>query len=272
MKNLILRTLTGIIFITVIASAVYIHPFLFAGVFAAITGLLIYEFYTLTGYKGKLWSKASGIASGMYLFPAVTLYAGNYCGKAIFFPYILMIMILFVAELYQKEQNPVKRWGILSAAQVYCAVSLSFMGLVPFIENQQYNPLLLLAIFVFIWLNDTGAYLTGSCWGKHRLFERISPSKSWEGFFGGCAAVLIASQIFAKYFTLLTWYEWLLFASVTVVAATLGDLTESLLKRACGAKDSGNILPGHGGILDRFDSVILVSPASYIFLETVIRN
>jgi phosphatidate cytidylyltransferase len=248
------------------------HPFLFAGVFAAITGLQIFEFYTLTGYKSKLWGRISGIAAGMYLFPSVLLYAGNYCSKAIFFPYVLMIAVLFVAELYQKEQNPVRQWGILSAAQIYCAVSLSFLGFIPFIESQQYHPLLLLAIFTFIWLNDTGAYLTGSLWGKHRLFERISPLKSWEGFFGGYAAVLIASQIFAKYFTILTWYEWLLFATVTAVAATLGDLTESLLKRTCGAKDSGNILPGHGGMLDRFDSVILVSPAVYIFLETVIRN
>ncbi|MDR3266015.1 MAG: phosphatidate cytidylyltransferase [Tannerella sp.] len=272
MKNLTTRTLTGIIFIVVIVSAIYVHPFIFAGVFAAIIGLLITEFYSLTKYKSKLWIKVSGIIAGMYLFLASLLYAGNYCGKVIFFPYVLMLMVLFAAELYQKEQNPVRKWGILSLAQICCAVSLSFLCYIPFIENQQYNPILLLVIFVFIWLNDTGAYLTGSRLGKHRLFERISPLKSWEGFLGGFVIVLMASQVFAKYITVLNRYEWLLFAIVTVVAATFGDLMESLLKRTYGAKDSGNILPGHGGILDRFDSAIFVSPAVYIFLEIIIRN
>ncbi|MDR2384979.1 MAG: phosphatidate cytidylyltransferase [Tannerella sp.] len=272
MKNLIARTLTGIIFITVILSAIYIHPFWFAGVFTAITGLLINEFYSLTGYKNRSWNRLLGVAAGMYLFLASLLYAGNYCGKAIFFPYILSILILFAAELYHKEQNPVRQWGIHSVAQIYCAVSLSFLCFIPYIENQQYNPSLLAVIFVFIWLNDTSAYLTGSRWGKHRLFKRISPLKSWEGFIGGFVVVLIASQIFAGYFTFMARYEWLLFAIITVVAATFGDLTESLLKRACGAKDSGNILPGHGGILDRLDSAIFVSPPVYIFLEIITRN
>jgi phosphatidate cytidylyltransferase len=244
---------------------------LFAGVFAAIVGGMIIEFYSLTRYKSNLWVRLLGIIAGMYLFISSLLYAGNWCGKVIFIPYILIIMVLFIAELYQKDDNPVRRWGIFSIAQIYCAVALSFLCYIPFIENQPYNPTLLLIFFIFIWLNDTGAYLTGSWLGKHRLFERISPRKSWEGFWGGFAVVLIASQVFARYLTLLTWYEWLLFATVTVVAATFGDLTESLLKRACGAKDSGKILPGHGGILDRFDSVILASPAVYILFQ-IIQN
>lgn len=228
---------------------------------------MIAEFYTLTQYKSKRWTRVGGIIAGMYLFIASLLYAGSRCDKAIFIPYILIIMILFVAVLFQKDENPVKQWGILFIAQIYCAVSLSFLCFIPFIESQQYNPLLLLIIFAFIWLNDTGAYLTGSQLGKHRLFKRISPLKSWEGFWGGFAVVLIASQIFARYLSILTGYEWLLLAVVTVITATFGDLTESLLKRACGAKDSGNLLPGHGGILDRFDSVTLAAPATYMLLE-----
>jgi phosphatidate cytidylyltransferase len=166
----------------------------------------------------------------------------------------------------------VKQWALFFMAQICCAGSLSFLCFIPFIGGQQYQPLLLLMVFIFIWLNDTGAYLTGSLFGKHRLFARISPLKSWEGFWGGLIIVLAASQIFAGCFTLLTRTEWLLFATLTAVTATLGDLAESLLKRTCGAKDSGNILPGHGGVLDRFDSVMLVAPAVYIFLETVIQN
>jgi phosphatidate cytidylyltransferase len=243
----------------------------FAGVFAAIVGLMISEFYALFKYGAARWVRISGILAGMYLFIATLLYAGKYFGGVIFLPYILIIIVLFVSELYRKNENPVEQWGVMAFSQIYCAGSLSLLCFIPYWNHQKYNPLLLLTIFIFIWLNDTGAYLIGSWKGRRRLFERISPLKSWEGFWGGCAFVLIASQVFARYFTLLTWYEWLLFAVVTVVAATFGDLIESLLKRTGGVKDTGNILPGHGGILDRFDSAILVAPSVFILLEILLN-
>jgi phosphatidate cytidylyltransferase len=129
-----------------------------------------------------------------------------------------------------------------------------------------------LALFIFVWLNDSGAYLIGSVMGRHRLFERISPKKSWEGFWGGFILVLASSQIFAFYFPSISWFNWLGMAAVIVVFATWGDLTESLMKRMLGVKDSGNLLPGHGGMLDRFDSILMALPALYIYLQLFIQN
>jgi phosphatidate cytidylyltransferase len=233
---------------------------------------MIAEFYSITNYKARLWTKIPGIAGGGYLLISTMLYAGKYCGGEIFLPYLLVIILLVTNELYQKDENPVRNWGLISFAQMYCAGSLSLLCFIPYLRGEQYDPFLVLMIFIFIWLNDSGAFLIGTWRGKHRLFKRISPRKSWEGFWGGFVVVILASLIISRYNTSLTCYEWLAFAVVTVVSATFGDLTESLIKRTFGVKDSGNILPGHGGILDRFDSVTLAAPAVFIFLEIIIRN
>jgi phosphatidate cytidylyltransferase len=272
LKNLIQRTLTGILFVVVIVAAICVHPLLFAGIFSAIIGFLIHEFYALTKYEGVMWQRCLGIFGGMYLFVSSCLYAGDYVGYEIYIPYIIIVLILLISGLYMRNSNPVTHWGLICFSQCYCAGLLSLLCFIPYMQSAVYNPLPVLMIFVFIWLNDTGAYLIGSWKGKHRLFQRISPLKSWEGFFGGLAVVIVASLVFSRFYTEMAWYYWLAFAVITVVSATWGDLIESLIKRTYGVKDSGNILPGHGGVFDRFDSVVLVSPAVYIFFELVIRN
>ena len=272
MKNLIQRTFTGIFFVAVIVAAICIHPLLFAGVFSIIVGFLIHELYHLSKYEGVLWQRCLGIVGGAYLFFASCLFAGNYVGIQIYFPYIIILLILFVSGLYMKNSNPVTQWGLVCFAQFYCAGLLSLLSFITYMQSSVYNPLPVLMIFVFIWLFDSCAYLVGSWKGKHRLFKRISPLKSWEGFFGGLFFVVVASLVFAHYYKELEWYYWLAFAIITVIAATWGDLIESLIKRTYGVKDSGNILPGHGGMLDRFDSALLASPAVYIFFELIIRN
>jgi phosphatidate cytidylyltransferase len=160
-------------------------------------------------------------------------------------------------------------------AQFYCAGLLSSLNFIAFhAGGAGYTPFYTLLIFVFVWLNDTSAYLIGSRLGKRRLFPRISPLKSWEGFWGGLAVTLAGSLVAAHVFpdAFPAWYHWPALATVVVTFGTWGDLVESLIKRACGAKDSGRLLPGHGGILDRLDSVILASPAACFYLEWVIRN
>jgi len=274
MKNLLQRTLTGILFVAVIVAAIWVHPLLFAGVFSIIVGFLIHEFYAITKYEGLIWQRWLGITGGMYLFFSSCLFAGNYVGKEIFMPYILILIILSVSVLYVRNSNPVTQWGLIYFAQFYFAGFLSLLAFMPYIQppGQYYNPLPVLMIFVFIWLNDTGAYLIGTWKGRHRLFLRVSPLKSWEGFFGGLVVVIIASFVFSRYNTDLNWYYWIAFGVITVVSATFGDLVESLIKRTFSVKDSGKILPGHGGIFDRFDSAILASPVVYVFLELIIRN
>jgi phosphatidate cytidylyltransferase len=249
-----------------------VHSFLFAGVFSLIVGLMIYELYSLLKFDAPLWIRCLDIAGGMYLFVASCLYAGNYTGHEIYIPYIIILLVSLISGLYIRRPDPVGRWGKMLFAQCYCAWTISLLCFIPYMISPVYNPLPVLMIFVFIWLNDTGAFLTGSWIGKHPLFQRISPHKSWEGFWGGLFIVVAASLQFAYVFKELTWYQWLFFALITIVSATWGDLIESLLKRTCGVKDSGKILPGHGGMLDRFDSAILASPFVYIYFEFIIRN
>ena len=269
MKNLILRTLTGIVYVVVVVTAIMIHPLLFAGVFMVIVGLLMHELYVLIKDESPFWVRWLSIGAGMYLFAASCLYAGGYTESIIFLPYLLTLLVLFVSGLYTRPANPVRQWGNMLFAQCYCAGTLSLLSFIPYFQGPVYNPMPLLMVFIFIWLNDTGAYLIGTWLGKHRLFERISPLKSWEGFFSGFAMVVATSVCFARYFPELHLSQWLIFAVVIVVSATFGDLLESLLKRTYGVKDSGNLLPGHGGVLDRFDSALLSAPCVYIFFEWI---
>ena len=277
MKNLIIRALTGIIFVVVLVSAICIHPIFFLILFCIITGLTLWEFGGLVKhYENANLQRAVNVLGGVYLFIATFVYANGLTDGKIFLPYLLFIMLSMIAELYYKAPNPINNWAFTLFAQVYCAGSfsmLNFIGAEPGTPGvMSYTPLFIMAIFIFVWLDDTGAYLVGSLIGKRKLFERISPKKSWEGFFGGLILVLASSQAFAWFAPEIRRLKWLGLAATVVLFGTWGDLIESLLKRTLGVKDSGNVLPGHGGMLDRFDSVMLAVPASYIYIELFIRN
>lgn len=277
MKNLIIRALTGIIFVVVLVSAICIHPIFFLILFCIITGLTLWEFGGLVKhYENANLQRAVNVLGGVYLFIATFVYTNGLTDGKIFLPYLLFIMLTMIAELYYKAPNPINNWAFTLFAQVYCAGSfsmLNFIGAEPGTPGvMSYTPLFIMAIFIFVWLDDTGAYLVGSLIGKRKLFERISPKKSWEGFFGGLILVLASSQAFAWFAPEISWMNWLGLAATVVLFGTWGDLIESLLKRTLGVKDSGNVLPGHGGMLDRFDSVMLAVPASYIYIDLFIRN
>lgn len=277
MKNLIIRALTGIIFVVVLISAIYIHPIFFLILFCIITGLTLWEFGGLVKhYENANLQRTVNVLGGVYLFIATFVYANGLTDGKIFLPYLLFIMLTMIAELYYKAPNPINNWAFTLFAQIYCAGSfsmLNFIGAEPGTPGvMSYTPLFIMAIFIFVWLDDTGAYLVGSLIGKHKLFERISPKKSWEGFFGGLILALASSQAFAWFAPEINRMNWLGLAATVVLFGTWGDLIESLLKRTLGVKDSGNVLPGHGGMLDRFDSVMLAVPASYIYIELFIRN
>ncbi len=278
MNNFIKRMLTGIIFVGILSGAILYNAYSFSILFCFITGLALWEFYgLLKHYENATLRRLISTAGGMYLFFACFLKAQGFAGEEIFFPYLLFLLYALISELYVKAPNPINNWAFTFLAQVYCAGSLSLLNFIsirqdPATASKVYLPLYVAAIFVFVWLNDTGAYLVGSRIGKRRLFERISPKKSWEGFWGGLTTVLLASQGFARYAPEMSRIQWLGLAAVVVLFATWGDLTESLLKRTLGVKDSGTLLPGHGGILDRFDSVLMATPAAYVYIELVIRN
>lgn len=271
-SNLIQRSITGIIFVACLVGCILTGPIPFTILFALITALSIYEFGSIVNRTNHVqMNRTISALAGVFLFLCFG-YIGVVPGSnEIFIPYLLLIIYLLISELYKKQPNPVNNWAYSMMSQVYIALSFSLLNVLAYHSDSatsisQYNPILPLSIFIFNWVNDTGAYCTGMLFGKHRLFERISPKKSWEGSIGGAVFSMIAAYILSLYFPFLNTIEWLGLGLVVVVFGTWGDLTESLLKRTLGIKDSGNILPGHGGMLDRFDSTILAIPAAVCYL------
>jgi phosphatidate cytidylyltransferase len=275
-RNLLIRTLTGTVYVAVILSGLY-HPYIFLLVFSVVVGLTLWEFYGLMWHnEGFVARRLAGTLGGGYLFFACLAYANAWSGSTIFLPYLIFLMFVFISEMYVPKSDPIRNWAFMFLGQVYCAASFSLLNFIVFRPSGaapcEFIPLPALALFVFVWLNDSGAYLIGSLMGRHRLFERISPKKSWEGFWGGFILALASSQVFAFYFPSISRYHWLGMSAVIVVFATWGDLAESLMKRNLGVKDSGSLLPGHGGMLDRFDSILMAIPALYVYLKLFIQN
>lgn len=279
-NNFIQRAITGIIFVGVLIGCILGGPISFTLLFALITALTIHEFGVIISKQPDVEiNKPICMLAGVFLFFGFA-YLGVMPGQTeILIPYLFLIIYLLVSELYLKKKNPLNNWAYAMMSQIYIALSFAMLNVLAYhsIGNEgelsnyqvQYNPILPLSIFIFTWINDTGAYCTGMLFGKHRLFERISPKKSWEGSIGGGVFSIIAAIVMAHYFPFMPISIWIGLALTVVIFGTLGDLTESLLKRTIGIKNSGNILPGHGGMLDRFDSTLMAVPAAVVYLYII---
>lgn len=278
LPNIVVRILAGAVFVGLLLGGILINQYSFLIVFSLITVLCLYEFYGLIEKNAKVEvPKWLNIIGGILLFTGIFMYSS--AGNCLYIeqlsphliPYAIYLLILFINELYKKRANPLQSLAYSILGQVYIALPFALLNNLAFSGNwgAGYEYIFILAIFVFIWINDSFAYLTGMAFGKHRLFERISPKKSWEGFIGGAAVSIASSLIFAHFYPNLSIPAWMGFAAVTVAFGTWGDLFESLIKRTLGVKDSGNMIPGHGGILDRFDSTILAIPAVFVYLLVI---
>ena len=280
MNNFIVRTITGILFVAVVVCS-FLRPQAMVLLFALITGLTIWEFTGLVNDREKVTvNRLISTVAGVYFFFAVAGFSSDLTPSAVFIPYLVSIIYLMVAELYLKSEDPIHDWAYTMMAQLYIALPFSLLNTLAFHLTPQglvtYDAVLPLSVFVFLWMNDTGAYLCGSLLGKHKLFPRISPGKSWEGSIGG-GILVIAIAVLVWYLTEqyqlnqlgLSALEWAGLGLTVVIFGTWGDLVESLFKRTLGIKDSGNILPGHGGMLDRFDSSLLAIPAAVVYLYTI---
>ena len=271
-SNFLQRAITGILFVGVLVGCILYDPWTFSALFVVISALTIREFgHLINQVEGVSINKNITMLAGVYLYMAVMAFCTNLSGSKIFLPYLLLIMYLMISELYLKKENPVMNWAYSMLSQLYIALPFAMLNILsfhtsPMDTSVSYNPILPLSVFVFIWLSDTGAYCVGSLIGRHRLFERISPKKSWEGSIGGGIVVIGSSFIFAHYFPIMNMAEWAGLALIVVIFGTWGDLTESLLKRQLHIKDSGAILPGHGGMLDRFDRALMAIPAAVVYL------
>ena len=293
MNNFIIRTITGILFVAIMVTGICLRGDAMILLFAIITGLSLWEFCGLVNehVADTTVNRFIATAAGVYLFLAMAGYCTGIVPPSAFVPYLLTIIYLFISELYLKQKNPIQDWAYTMLSQMYVALPFSMINVLSFQTDPQtgqiaYHWMLPMSVFVFLWVNDTGAYCTGSLLGRHKLFPRVSPGKSWEGSIGGGIFVLIAAAIISQFAATgtplgsasqelstlnaqLSTLKWLGLGLVVVFFGTWGDLVESLFKRTLGIKDSGNILPGHGGMLDRFDSSLMAIPAAVIYLYTL---
>ena len=276
-SNLTVRSLTGIVFLVVMIGGIVYSPLTMGLLFTVITALAVHEFCDIVSEREDVdINPLICSVSGAYLFLAFYGYLSGWTPTpAVFIPYLISMVYLTISELYLQRESPLNNWAYTMMSQMYVALPFSLIPVLGFMSDPahpmeiQYRWIFPLAVFIFLWTSDTGAYCFGSLFGRHRLFERISPKKSWEGSVGGACVSMAAACAVAHFDSSLTLPQWLGFALVVVVFGTWGDLVESLLKRQLGIKDSGNILPGHGGMLDRFDSSLLAIPAVVVYLYTL---
>ncbi|MEE4196316.1 MAG: phosphatidate cytidylyltransferase [Bacteroidales bacterium] len=268
MNNLIQRTITGIVFLVLVIGALIFHKITFFILFELIIICSMLEFYSFAEKENYTPQKIPGIFIGVMLFAANFLYANQTFGLKIFLPIILFIAGIFILELYRKSDQVLADIGFTLLGVIYIALPLSFANYMVFSDGI-YHWQILLGFFLLTWLFDTMAYIFGISFGKHRLFERISPKKSWEGFIGGLVFSLIAAYPLSLLFSDLSLWQWAILAIIVPVAGTYGDLIESSFKRNHDKKDSGTMLPGHGGVLDRFDAIFLSLPVFYVFLQII---
>ena len=277
MNNFVKRTLSGIGFGIVMISAFLLNRYVFGAVMLFALIVMMWEFLRMTCGKEYRYSQILSILSGVILFTLVYLYRGfHFPGRLVILAFV-PVFILMVNSLYVKDKSRFNKFANLYTAIIYIAVPWSLLNFAVFSPEGNFNGMLLLCFFAIIWGSDVGAYIFGMSFGQKygkKLFPSISTKKSWIGFWGGMFTAIIISiaLYFLKLFPVtgrsLTFdlLNCVAMAVLLVVAGVYGDLIESQWKRHYEVKDSGNIIPGHGGLLDRFDSALIAIPMGIIYL------
>lgn len=269
MKELIIRTISGVFIITSIIASIYFGNYTFFALFSIVVIIGSLEFSELTGNSNKSFKYFYAFLS-FFVFLVSFLVSANFIDIRYIIIIIPIIFIPAILELFIKNSTT-SSIALASFGLIYTSFAFSMMNFY-FLEqsNRDDYRFLLISVFILIWVFDSFAYLVGVKFGKHKLFKSISPKKSWEGFLGGLVFSIVASYILSQVLLDLNPLKVIGMAVIVSVVGTFGDLIESKIKRSSGFKDSGNILPGHGGILDRFDSVLLIIPIISVYLILIL--
>lgn len=275
MNNFWTRSLTGAVFVVVMVGGIWWNYWSMTALFFLISILGLWEFYSLVKHKGIYPQKIIGIFLGIsvlaFFVSANRLMDDymNYSSAA----FIFLVLLIIIAELFRNAENPFSNIAFGLFGVIYITIPFAALT-IPSLEGglfseYRYIPNYVLGYFFLLWSNDTFAYLVGRAIGKRKLFERISPKKTWEGTMGGILCTQGIALLLSVYYQELEMIQWMILGLIVSVFGTLGDLVESMFKRSLGVKDSGSILPGHGGILDRFDGVFLSSPIAVTYLMMI---
>ncbi|WP_290508648.1 phosphatidate cytidylyltransferase [Alistipes sp.] len=274
MKNLVIRSLSGAVLGVVVLGAILWSQWSFGALLLVLSLAGMHEFYALCERRGEAPQRVLGLLSGALLFALNFAFvsddirilgpAGHAFGSGMAF-LLLLMPLLFVCELYRKRENPAANIAVTLLGVVYVALPFSLLLYLPILSTDAWTPWVVVAYVAIIWVNDVCAYLVGMTVGRRKLFERLSPKKSWEGFFGGLAGA-VGAGLAAGHLLGASLAAWAGLALVAAVVAVAGDLAESMFKRAAGVKDSGSLIPGHGGVLDRFDAMLLSAPFVFVYM------
>ena len=263
-KTLYVRTLSGIALLIVVLGTVLWSPYSMLALGVFLTAGIMREFYRIGRLTGARPLTTYPIVVGAAIVVLAFLIKTGTLVPVCLAATLPLVFVLFIAELYRKQPSPLTNIAWEIAGIVYAAVPMALFVTLPVAVRGaeiDYSPAVLLSILFIVWANDVGAYLFGVAFGRRKLFERISPNKSWEGFFGGGMLVALWQDASVP--------AWAGAGGIVAVTGVFGDLVESMFKRSVGIKDSGNILPGHGGFLDRFDALILALPFVYTYFSII---
>ncbi len=261
MNSIWARIITGSIFIAAIVCSVTLNPLLFVLLFGFFTVVGMLEFYKISNNLGFTPQKGTGLTIGMVTFLLLVFNSWYWIESKWLYVIPAMVTIIPIIELFRKKSTPTSDWAQTLFAVIYVALPFGIMSNLTYLPvTHVFSGKIFLSFFVMVWISDTGAYCAGKLFGKHKMFERISPKKTFEGLAGGIAFTILSAWPIHYFVPELELWQWIVISLVTVTFANLGDLAESMLKRNADIKDSGKLLPGHGGVLDRFDSALLACP------------